>query len=309
MSFVKHSFYTGNLNRKFSLKAFMKKMVRDTSILGHFILCAVFISSCTPGYYIKNHPDLSTAYFEYSIERNDKQIIQNPNDIDLLTKAAKNHVQYAYGFIIEKADRQVFSSYSEAINLYQKAENHFQTAEIYAKTALKVRHPEFEDWFRSNSVNHSLEKIDVPILFWAAAAIGGKISAGRGSPMALIQLPQVKWLLEQAVILDSDWNHGTLHSALFTYYLSVPNQTTETLNKAIGHFEKALVLSNGLDCSLYVNYAENLSVKNQNKSEFVTFLDKALSVNPKQNKNLYLSNVIAQNRAKWLLEQTDELFY
>ena len=56
-------------------------------------------------------------------------------------------------------------------------------------------------------------------------------------------------------------------------------------------------------------YAESVSIKNQDKNEFIQLLNKAVAITPTDDEEINLQNIIARNRAKWLLLRTDELFY
>jgi predicted anti-sigma-YlaC factor YlaD len=67
-------------------------------------------------------------------------------------------------------------------------------------------------------------------------------------------------------------------------------------------------LSNGERASLFVALAEAVSVSNQNRQEFQSLLEKALTVNPDADPRHRLMNAIAQRRARWLLNRIDYLF-
>ena len=56
-------------------------------------------------------------------------------------------------------------------------------------------------------------------------------------------------------------------------------------------------------------YAESVSIKNQDKNEFIQLLNKAVEITSTDDEEINLQNIIARNRAKWLLLRTDELFY
>ncbi len=273
------------------------------------ILILLFASTCAPAYYLKHQPNLTSSYFRYKVDHLEKLIEKNPNDLELLITATKLNTQYAYGFLLEKADRLKSESYQTAISLYDESITYFTRAEKYGIHALSIRHPDFPKWIKTKSTQHILQTEDVPIVYWTAAAIGGKISAGRANPADLIQLPDIGWLLEHAIEISPGWNYGALSSAMFSYLMSRPDKNATTEKHALSYYEKAIIASNGLDCSLYVTYAEKISVLTQNRSEFISLLNKVLSLQANDNPELYFSNIIAQSRAEWLLTQTDELFY
>jgi predicted anti-sigma-YlaC factor YlaD len=57
-----------------------------------------------------------------------------------------------------------------------------------------------------------------------------------------------------------------------------------------------------------VAYAESISVARQDRKEFEDLLRKALAVDPDAEPPLRLSNLVYQQRARWLMGRTDDLF-
>ena len=46
----------------------------------------------------------------------------------------------------------------------------------------------------------------------------------------------------------------------------------------------------------------------QNRAQFQSLLEKALSIDPDRKPEARLANLVAQRRARWLLQRADELF-
>ena len=74
------------------------------------------------------------------------------------------------------------------------------------------------------------------------------------------------------------------------------------------HFDRALELSKGKRAGTYVSFAENACLPAQNGAEFKIMLEKALAVDPDADPDHRLANLVAQRRARWLLDHIDELF-
>ncbi len=55
-------------------------------------------------------------------------------------------------------------------------------------------------------------------------------------------------------------------------------------------------------------HAESVAVPEQDAAMFQSMLNKALAVDPDANPDHRLANLIAQRRARWLLERIDDLF-
>ena len=61
--------------------------------------------------------------------------------------------------------------------------------------------------------------------------------------------------------------------------------------------------------TLEVSYAEAFSISNQNREEFTTYINYALDVDVDAVPQKRLANILAQDRANWLLQRIDDLFY
>ncbi len=96
---------------------------------------------------------------------------------------------------------------------------------------------------------------------------------------------------------------------MMKYELSRPDASADSDSLAKNYYQQAVKLSGGNDASLYVSYAEAFSVRNQDRSEFILLLNKALAINVDAVPEKRLVNLLAQDRANWLLSRTDDLFY
>jgi predicted anti-sigma-YlaC factor YlaD len=147
---------------------------------------------------------------------------------------------------------------------------------------------------------------DVPSLYWTAVSLGLAISVSKNEPALLVRLPEVEVLLERALVLDEAWNAGALHEFRITWVAARGAQGDwEALRR---HYERALTLSHGRRASLYVAYAEAVSIPNQDRVQFMALMHQALSVDPDAHPEQRLMNLIAQRRARWLMERIAELF-
>ncbi len=151
-----------------------------------------------------------------------------------------------------------------------------------------------------------VKKEDIPALYWTAAALGLAISVSKNDAEMLARLPEVEAFLEHSLALDESWDAGALHEFQITLAGAKPGALDVQQIKK--HFDRALQLSGGGHAGLYVAYAEVVSVKEQNRSEFRSLLERALAIDPAQYEEVQLLNLVAQRRARWLLGRIDELF-
>ncbi|HEY5765018.1 MAG TPA: TRAP transporter TatT component family protein, partial [Candidatus Deferrimicrobiaceae bacterium] len=82
-----------------------------------------------------------------------------------------------------------------------------------------------------------------------------------------------------------------------------------SVERARGHFDRAVELAAGKRVSPMVTYAETVSVRTQNRAEFLDLLGEALSFDARGGPASYrLANLVAQRKARWLQGRVDELF-
>ena len=144
-----------------------------------------------------------------------------------------------------------------------------------------VGYPNFSKWLVSPDENKLVfSPSDVKYLYWTAASIGGYIKSSRGSSESLVLLPQVGLLLNTALSLDHTWEEGSIYTALISYTMSEFQISEEKIKKVKFYFEESVKLSGGTASSPYVVYAESVLIKEQNKSEFIKLLNKAIAVFP-----------------------------
>ena len=281
----------------------MKRYFRIVS----FCLLCIWGSSCSTVYYLEHHPGFADDIFYRKVISAEKKL--GSNDDKLYLEAAKLRTQYTYAFIVEKADRLIEDDYETGKRFYDKALASFEEAISYGKKAIQLRHPELQfitDWIIEDV---TFTEKDVPYLYWLGAAYGGSIGSSRGKAKWVIQLPIVGYLLETALEIDPSWNYGAIHTAMISYTMARTDLMGNNVENATKHYEQAMLFSNGQDAGAKVSFAENVHVALQNKDEFELLLKEVLSMDVENNKELALGNIIARERALWLLSRTDELFY
>ena len=146
---------------------------------------------------------------------------------------------------------------------------------------------------------------DVPLTVWTAAALGGAISVAKDDPEATADIGVVGALLERALELDEDFEDGTIHEFLFAYEAG---RVGGDLEKARRHYDRALELGPGKKPSIWLSWAESVSVAEQNRQEFLELVDNALAFDTTSHPENRLLNILAQRRARWLKATVDELF-
>ena len=202
----------------------------------------------------------------------------------------------------------MYSDYYKSRDYYAKSLDLFVISRNYLINALEIKYENFVQKMR-NKEEITFEKEDIDYLYWLSGSLAGSIQASQGDPQYLIDLPNIKWLLENAIAVDPNWQNGTLSAAMMSVYLNDLSGDKNAQKTALSYFDLAEKQSNGLNASIYVTLAENYAVSKQDKKLFIELLDKAINIDVNKDKSLKQSNKLSQSRAKWLKSRVDDLFY
>jgi len=234
-------------------------------------------------------------------------LAESPKHRGLLITACEGFTTYAYIYVQHKADTGAEQDLTQAREMRTRARRLYLRARAYGLRRLEASYEGIAERIKRDprAALSVIKKKDVPALYWNAAALGLGISVSKNDAEMLAHLPEVEALLERALELDESWNKGALHAFHVTLASAKPGQPDYP--KLRKHFDRALDLSGGNQAGLYVAYAEAVSINKQDRSEFVSLLNKALAIDPDQYKEMRLANIVAQQRARWLLKRVDEL--
>jgi predicted anti-sigma-YlaC factor YlaD len=169
---------------------------------------------------------------------------------------------------------------------------------------LELGYPGFDGAFQKGTLPEILDKMkkdDVASLYWSAAA---GLSAFSINPMDLdlgLRLPEFLALINRACVLDPGFNSGALDDILMLFYASVPESMGGDKSRAETHYRQSLEKSQGLLAGPYVSYAQAVAIPAQNYETFKTCLEAALAVDPDADPSNRLVNIIAQKKARYLL--------
>ncbi len=234
-------------------------------------------------------------------------LAESPKHRGLLIRACEGFTTYAYIYVQHKADTGAEQDLTQAREMRTRARRLYLRARAYGLRRLEASYEGIAERIKRDprAALSVIKKKDVPALYWNAAALGLGISVSKNDAEMLAHLPEVEALLERALELDESWNKGALHAFHVTLASAKPGQPDYP--KLRKHFDRALDLSGGNQAGLYVAYAEAVSISKQDRSEFVSLLNKALAIDPDHHKEVRLANIVAQQRARWLLKRIDEL--
>ena len=265
----------------------------------------IFIISCSPKAFIIDQPELVSIYFEKKIKKLEKS---NMTSLDQQRDLMRTKVEYGFGIIMEHADRLIDVDYSSALDKYKKANIIFKDARDSGISILNDRYSNFNEWIRGG-VELQFTNNDIIDLYWLAAAYGGAISSSRGDPFELIHLPKVGRILRKCIELDPEWNNGAVYSAMMSFTSTRTDISEDLLRDSVDfYFNKAILYSDSLDAGPFLAYAESIHKTYQERKEFEDKLNYVIDMKTKSRSRYELPNLIAKNRAEWLLSKTDDYF-
>lgn len=243
----------------------------------------------------------------FSLKLVEGLLAESPKHKGLLLVASQGFASYTYLEVQPKADAAGVSDFDGAKKLRARMRRLYLRGHNYGMTALELTHPGIsakliQDPRKAAGV---LKKRDVPVVYWTAAGLGLAISASRDDVEMLARLPEVEALIDRAIELDPSWRDGALHEFRIVLATARPGELDVARMK--DHYKQALDLSKGRSASVHVTLAEALAVQQQDRAEFTRLLELSLAVDPDSYKDNRLMNLVAQRRARWLLERTDDL--
>jgi predicted anti-sigma-YlaC factor YlaD len=255
-------------------------------------------------------PDLIRAAAPFSLKLIDSLIKESPPHRGLLLAAARGYTQYAYAFLQQEADRLEDTSLDQSQLARMRAQRLYRRARDYGLRGLALEHPGIARDLATNPGRSmaAITKADVPFLFWTGASWGALIALSKDDPEALAGVPAVEALMDRALELDEGYERGAIHTFLVSYEMARQNGRGDAADRARHHFGRAVALSSQGEAAPFVAFAESVCVPRQHRDEFRAVLDQALDIDPAANPGNRLANVIAQQRARWLLSRIDQLF-
>ncbi|MDC0383358.1 TRAP transporter TatT component family protein [Candidatus Marinimicrobia bacterium] len=269
------------------------------------LVVQILLISCSPTRVMLKQESLVELFVDAKISNLQKKpFLSLEEKKDLL----KLYNQYGFGILMESSDKVITKNYSKGIENYKKAYDNFVAAKILGIGILSLKYENFEELLINNK-ELNFEEEDIEDLYWLMAAYSGALSSSRADPFELINLPIIEKLLTTCFKIDPKWGSGALYSAMMSYCAIRPDLSEASKKDSINHyFNKALELSDNKDASLYVSYAELVHKPAQERNLFEKKLNFALTVKVSKNNIFYISNLIAQNRAKWLISDINEYF-
>lgn len=222
------------------------------------------------------------------------------------------YVMYANAFVQAPAQRLGAEAYALREEVLKRAKKFYLRGRDLIQEVLEKRYPGFTVALAQNDLSPLLARMvqkDVSLLYWYSAAWFSATSLDSLDTRLGVKLPVIKTMIDRALVLEPDFNGGSIHEFLMLYYASMPPGLGFDPALSEKHYILAGKAAGGISASAMVGRAESWHLPRQEKEAFVALLDQAIQIDPKQNPNATLITVLAQKRAQYLLASLDELFW
>ena len=271
------------------------------------------LTSGGDAYATDDDPELVRAAAPFGLKTMEGVLESQPEDERLLEALASGFTQYGYAFVAADAEEaDLAGRLSEAKALRDRARRFFLRARDYGLRALDERQDGLGKRLREAREPAALltvaEKEDVPALYWTATSWVLAIQNGKGDMGLVSELPIPITMMERALALDEAWGEGALHEFFVAYLATRSAAEGGGPARVKSHLDRALALSANKKLGPRVSYAEGTLVQAQDREAFTATLEEVLRADPSAAPRYRLVNVLAQRRARLLLDHVDDLF-
>ena len=254
-------------------------------------------------------PELARAAGPFGLKTLEGLLAEAPAHRGLLLAACSGFTQYAYAFVQQDGDLLEAQDLARATELRVRAKKLYLRARDYGLRGLDAEAPGFRARFQGDpegALAH-LNRAQVPLLYYTAAAWAGAFALDVTDSHLSVDQSRIEMMMNRALALDEGWNQGAIHEFLGVWEAGHAS-AGGSMAKAMGHFQRAQMLSGGLRASVFVSLAEGPAVAAQDRKAFEARLGEALAIDAAKTPECRLANLIAQRRARWLLARMDDLF-
>jgi len=257
-----------------------------------------------------NDPDLIREALPFGLKTYESLLASDPTSRSLHLTAAVGFISYARAFLDDQAAMLIYEDLERSRHLKGRALKMYIRGRDYALSGLELDFPDFVSLLKEDPQRTlgSLTEEEVVFLYWAAAGWAGAISSNPESMALVAEIPLVEAMMERALELDEDYGEGALHE----FFISWEGGRSEALGgdpyAAWHHYLLAVEQSRGLKATPHVALAQTLAVRQQDQKIFSSLINKALAVDVDAAPKWRLQNILAQEKARWLLDHAPDLF-
>ncbi len=220
----------------------------------------------------------------------DAMVAGNPEDEDFLRIGSQSFIGYVNALNQCESSKEKIRVNSDKAKLYG--------LRLLDQTTSLLKEPKA---FNSNLQKTS--KGDVPSLFWGGYGLLTWIQQQNGSPAAMAKLITVEKIMQRVLELDETYQGAGAHLFFGGYLATKPALLGGNPEKARLHFEQALKIGERKFLLTQVTYAKTFARSKFDQKLHDSLLKEVLEFDLNSAPEFGLSNRIAQEKAKELLEE------
>lgn len=305
------------------------RFTRKYTVLQSLALCMFLFASCsikqmavnsmadalsadaTGVFAVDDDPELVGEALPFALKSMEAILQATPRHRKLLIAACAGFAQYGHAYVLQPAQALEIEDLQTARAIRERAKRLFLRARQYGLRALDLDHPGFSETIFTDPVTavENMEKKDVAALYWTGVAWGSAISAAKSDMSLIGDLPAVTAIMEKALRLDPDWQNGAIHEFFIVYDAARSEPEGGGPASADYHFSRAMALNQGRSISPLVLLAESVCINQQNRQRFESLLKQSLAFDVNRYPEYRLANIMAQRKARYLLDNVDSFFY
>ena len=276
------------------------------------ILIFLFASGCS----------LLTSSVTHDFGKNLKQVMLNHNDPETVLKAIPSYLLLQETLLVKDPENEallmstanLYSAYNTLLGsqgskrkqgLSKKAfDLALHSACVHEDEFCKLNEKHFDD-FTQIIDRSGLDDLDT--LYGLGVTWASWIQDSRSDWNAVAQLAQVKHLMSHVINVKEDYKKGEAFLYLAIMESIVPPALGGKPDVAKHNFEKALQFSNNTNLMVHVLYAQHYARMMFDRDLHDSLLNTVMTTQTDQ-KGFTLSNTLAQQQAKKLLQNADDYF-
>jgi predicted anti-sigma-YlaC factor YlaD len=257
-------------------------------------------------------PELVREALPFALKTIEGLLAADPADRRLLLAAASGFTQYAQGFLVPEADYLEESDFARARAERERAGRLLARATGYGLRGLDTLRPGFaaalRDPGRRDTALAGLGPEAVPLLYWTGAAWGARAALALDDPELATDLPLVERLMRRARELAPGFEDGVIHDFYVVWEGARAGTAAGAADRAREALAAARRYAGGRRAAPLVAFAESVAVAEQDRATFTRLLGEALALDAAASGPHRVANLLAQQRARWLLARADDLF-
>ena len=273
---------------------------------------AVMPALANPAVYLSEEdPEVVRDALPFLLKTIESILDTDPERQDALLFANTGFLLYASAFLQADAEIAEWDDYELAAELNGRAQRMFLRARDYGLRNVELDHPgiaaRLRDDARDSSGGLRRGRRREPVLSRRRLAAG---HLARARPAGAGRRPAGgARAARPRVGRSTRTTSGARCTAAFVTLESVGEAMGGSNARAREHFARAVELSDGLDAGPYLALATGVAIAEENREEFRELLETAIAIDPDEEPSNRLLNLIAQKRARVLLDHIDDLFF